>query len=179
MKREQDALVDTTGDWRIKQSTPRDPYFDKISSETAYREAADDNLDVVLPEPYDLFIDIDGEEDMKRFDRGMDVMIQQFNAQVIKSTPSRSGLPKRHLIVRLNRQVTNAERIALQAALGSDPVREILGIVRVQHNDPHPTLFLENKCSKTQSENSNTTMPSKSDSTTRATESETESTTLP
>jgi hypothetical protein len=87
---------------------------------------------------------------MKRFDRGMDVMIKHFNAQVIKSTPSRSGLPKRHLIVRLNRPVSNAERIALQAALGSDPVREILGIVRVQHNDPHPTLFLESKVTVTE-----------------------------
>jgi hypothetical protein len=123
----------------------KDPYFHQISSETAYREAADDNLEVVLPEPYDLLIDIDNDEDMKRFDRGMDVMIKHFNAQVIKSTPSRSGLPKRHLIVRLDRPVSNAERIALQAALGSDPVREILGIVRVQHNDPHPTLFLEKK----------------------------------
>lgn len=125
--------------------TKDDPYFHQISSEVAYREAADYNLEVVLPEPYDLLIDIDNDADMKRFDRGMDVMIKHFNAQVIKSTPSRSGLPKRHLIVRLDRPVSNAERIALQAALGSDPVREILGIVRVQYNDPHPTLFLEKK----------------------------------
>ena len=122
-----------------------DKYFAQVSSEVAYREAANDNLDVVLPEPYDLFLDIDNEADMKRFARGMDIVIKHFNGQVIKSTPSRSGLPKRHIIVRLDRPVTNAERIALQAALGSDPVREILGIVRVQHNDPHPTLFLEKK----------------------------------
>jgi hypothetical protein len=127
----------------IKQTEDR--YFAGLSSEIAYREAADHNLEVVLPEPYDLLIDIDNEADMARFDRGMDFIIKHFNGQVIKSTPSRSGLPKRHIIVRLDRPVTDAERIALQAALGSDPVREILGIVRVQHKDPHPTLFLENR----------------------------------
>lgn len=124
-----------------------DSYFARVSSETAYREAADDNLDVILPEPYDLFIDIDDAEAYKRFDKSLDLIIQHFNGQVIKNTPSRSGLPKRHIIVRLDRPATDAERIALQAAMGSDPVREILGIVRVQHKDPHPTLFLEEKAS--------------------------------
>lgn len=126
----------------------KDSYFAGVSSETAYREAADDNLDVILPEPYDLFIDIDDDDAMKRFDKSMGFIIQHFNGQVIKSTPSRSGLPKRHIIVRLDSPVTDAERIALQAAMGSDPVREILGIVRVQHKDPHPTLFLEEKPSR-------------------------------
>jgi hypothetical protein len=122
-----------------------DKYFSTISSKTAYREAADNNLDVVLPEPYDLFIDIDDDASMRRFNKGMDVLIDKFDAQIVRDKPSRSGLPKRHITVRLDRPVTDAERIALQAALGSDPVREILGIVRVQHKDPHPTLFLEKR----------------------------------
>src|SRR5271166_1911559 len=95
------------GTGELKQAEDR--YFAGISSETAYREAADHNLEVVLPEPYDLLIDIDNEEDMKRFDRGMDFIIKHFNGQVTKSTPSRSGLPKRHIIVRLNKQCTDAE----------------------------------------------------------------------
>lgn len=139
-----------SGDGEIRKDEDR--YFGRISSETAYREAADDNLEVVLPEPYDLFIDIDDEDAYKRFDKAMDCIINHFNGQVIKNTPSRSGLPKRHIVVRLDRHVTDAERIALQAALGSDPVREILGIVRVQHKDPHPTLFLENKIATEESE---------------------------
>jgi len=129
----------------MSEDNTRDPYFASISSDTAYREAADDNLDVVLPEPYDLFVDIDNEAAYKQFDKGMDFVIKHFNGRIIKNTPSRSGLPKRHIIVRLGGHVADAERIALQAALGSDPVREILGIVRVQHKDPHPTLFLEKK----------------------------------
>lgn len=38
---------------------------------------------------------------------------------------------------------STGQRIAWQAALGSDPVRELLSAIRHYKGDPHPTLFVE------------------------------------
>jgi hypothetical protein len=50
----------------------------------------------------------------------------------IRIEPSRSGLPKRHITVTLVDPVSQIERLALQAMLGSDRVRELLGYVQHQ-----------------------------------------------
>jgi hypothetical protein len=75
------------------------------------------------------------------------VMILSKFMQVLKwdDTPSRGGLPKRHITVYLGRAISSLERLALQAMLGSDRIRELLGFVRLQRGELHPTLFFERK----------------------------------
>ena len=48
----------------------------------------------------------------------------------------------------LTEPVSNEKRILLQALLGSDPVREMLSLIRVLNDDEHPTLFMEKPAQK-------------------------------
>lgn len=102
-------------------------------------------LVIVLPGPRDLFVDIDNEADylwllaMVEVMGGVGVQLE-----VDHVSPSKSGLPRRHVYLRADRDLTPVERIALQAALGSDRKRELLSLLRVWlHTDRPPTLFFE------------------------------------
>lgn len=128
---------------------PNDHY--SIQSAAAFEQAGREGKVVKLPEPNELFIDIDSEADYLFFLEQL-ARIQQFDFAFISSdTPSSSGLPKRHIVVDLPFDLTTVQRIAWQAALGSDRVREILGLVRANIGDPYPTLFLEKKPEATES----------------------------
>lgn len=50
-------------------------------------------------------------------------------AKVVDRWPSKSGLPHEHCIVELAIHAPLMERVVLQTALGSDPVRSILTVV--------------------------------------------------
>ena len=117
------------------------------NSQNAINRAAVENLNVVFPTSHELFIDIDNELSYQMFLRQFQVF-QKFvdgDAEFVES-PSKSGLPKRHVAVWLSRPIKDeVERILFQALLGSDRVREILGYVQAVNGDPHPTLFLEAK----------------------------------
>lgn len=56
-------------------------------------------------------------------------------------TVSKSG--KQHIYYRLNRDLDRMERIILQAALGSDRVREFLGMMRCQLGSEVDTVMFE------------------------------------
>lgn len=122
-----------------------DDYHTSLSSEAAYAEAESDGLEVRLPANNELFLDFDTEESRQVFFAVKPVFDRYFTITNIKEWPSRSGLPKRHMVVTLDRDVTPLERIAFQACLGSDRVRELLGLARITQDDKHPTLFLEKK----------------------------------
>lgn len=126
----------------ITQASQLDNY--NIQSVAAFEQAEREGKEVVLPKPNQLFIDIDSEAGFALF---MDQMerLRQFEFAYMTVTPSASGFPNRHIVVDLDRDVSDIERIAFQAAMGSDPIRELLGLIRVSHGDPHPTLFLERK----------------------------------
>ena len=102
---------------------------------------------VVYPKNHELQIDIDSEEQYKRFCHSMDVVDRnEVLGQMVGSItekPSSSGLPKRHITISLVMNVTELERIAWQGALCSDPVRELLSLQRYYLRDEHPTLFKE------------------------------------
>lgn len=116
-----------------------------IDSECAIQEAKDNNLDVVFPKPNELQVDIDSDAAYERYCGVLDHMLHHFPFVTESITPSRSGYPKRHIVLTLRKPVTDVQRIALQAILGSDPVRELLSLKRIENGDPHPTLFLEKK----------------------------------
>lgn len=100
---------------------------------------------IITPKDNELLIDIDSEEDFKQFEEGID-LIQRNISEDIKITnihPSKSGLPRRHITVTLPFDTTPVERIAWQAALGSDFKRELLSLIRYLRGDIKPTLFVE------------------------------------
>jgi hypothetical protein len=115
------------------------------NSQRAVDLAAREGLDVKYPAANELFIDIDNEHSYMMYQKQMDIMRKYVGASSDLVTPSRHGLPGRHIVVTLQRDITEVERIALQACLGSDRVRELLGFIQNHNNDPHPTLFLEAK----------------------------------
>jgi NDP-sugar pyrophosphorylase family protein len=108
-----------------------------------------DGFDILVPDTHELFIDIDTEENYQRFLVGIARLQQEFDEPLGKveytEKPSKSGLPKRHVIVSLPFDVTPAERIAYQAVLGSDLVREVLSLFRLRWGDPVPTLLAEKR----------------------------------
>jgi hypothetical protein len=114
-------------------------------SKMAFEQAAKEGWKVVTPKPNELFIDIDGEADMKTFRENVaifDELVMTIAGK--KVMPSKSGDPaRRHIIVTLSRDITDTERLLFQLMLGSDRKRELLGYVRVLNDDPTPTLFFE------------------------------------
>src|SRR5690606_29610055 len=101
---------------------------------------------VVLPGPNELQIDIDSDEDYSRWLTAKAVLDRnKVEHQVLRERPSRGGLPGRHIVVWLPEPLDPWQRIALQGALGSDHVRELLSCIRMLRGDEHPTLLVEKK----------------------------------
>jgi hypothetical protein len=99
---------------------------------------------VVYPKPNQLLVDIDSEDQYATFQRALECFKKNHKGAVaIEEHYSRSGAPKRHITVTLPFKVTPWQRVAWQAAFGSDPMREMLSCFRLVHRDPHPTLFME------------------------------------
>lgn len=101
-------------------------------------------LRVDLPGECELFIDIDSTDDALHFYAMVDVLKE--NGIVfddVTATPSRSG--NTHVRARLPYAVSDTERIALQACLGSDRKRELLSMLRIKLHagERPPTVFFE------------------------------------
>lgn len=124
------------------------PYYDPAEERKAFiARVIAEGYDVVSPKANELQIDIDTEEQYVVFHDSLAMLIANSttpNPRVVER-PSRSGLPHMHISVTLPYDVTPWQRIAMQAALGSDPRREVLSCVRLMRGDEHPTLFVEAK----------------------------------
>ena len=120
--------------------------YDKLS-----KWAADNDLEIVLPNPNELFVDLDSEQAYELFLAQIEVLKQILDVTEVSTYPSKSGLPCRHVRVTVRNPKTRGgtlgamERLALQTMLGSDRRCEILRYMRYCFNDPTPTLFLEKK----------------------------------
>lgn len=116
------------------------------NSQRAVEQALREGLDVVYPADNELLIDIDNEHSYLLFKQQI-MIVQKFIGVVdVREAPSKSGKPfKMHITVELDPNVSMIERLALQAMLGSDRVRELLGYVQYKNEDQHPVLFLEKK----------------------------------
>lgn len=102
---------------------------------------------IVLPADNELQIDIDDDEQFEIFSRTSESFAKNWwldaDMPVVEVHPSKSGLPSRHVTITLPFDVTPWQRIALQASLGSDPMRELLSAMRLMKGDIAPTLFVE------------------------------------
>ncbi len=97
----------------------------------------------------ELFIDIDTEEQYSIFCK----MAGWYDSQHIifykwKVTPSKGGLPHRHIVVKLRQPASLLERVAMQATLGSDPMREAISIKRAKDGEENVVIFFEPKVAK-------------------------------
>lgn len=109
--------------------------------EDAVREAG---CRIVIPKPNELQLDIDTEEQFATFLRVYPALQRnEFPEASFIVTESASGFPHRHIVVTLPCEVDMWQRIALQAALGSDPMRELLSALRLFRGDAIPTLLIE------------------------------------
>lgn len=120
--------------------------FYALSSDTARDRAEREGLDIVYPTDTQLFVDIDSDAGRDQFSKYRDLVAQFYGIDSVEVKLSKSGYPHAHIIVNLQKKVHSAERIFLQAILGSDPKREMLGWQMSEtHGDSTPTLFFEAK----------------------------------
>jgi hypothetical protein len=117
----------------------------KPNSQKALDQAEHEGLTVVYPKDNEIMIDIDNPHSLQLFYKQMDIVKKYIGVIGEEQHLSKSGGEKWHITVTLTTTVTPLERLALQAMLGSDRVRELLGYVEYKNNDPTPTLFLERK----------------------------------
>ena len=109
-----------------------------------------EGLTVHLPDDNELFIDIDSDEDLAHYEEMMEVLrsigcsvTPAIEVDSVVRSRSKSGKGW-HIRVRFEQDVTPMERIAFQAALGSDRKRELLSILRIRLGvDRPPTIFFE------------------------------------
>ena len=111
-------------------------------SRDAFVYAKEHGLDVRYPMANELFIDIDDKRSYKVFEENYTLIEGTTGCMPAPSRRKKDGM---HIVVTLNRNVTPIERIALQAALGSDPRREAHSLRRYFAGDPLPTLFFEKR----------------------------------
>ena len=97
--------------------------------------------DVVFPGPKELQIDIDSEADYAIFRDHMIVLTEWCMVRVVKDQPSKTS-GHRHVTLEIGEEVTPLQRLLLQACLGSDRKRELLGFLNLQRGDSRPTLFI-------------------------------------
>lgn len=115
-------------------------YYGDDTIESAREKARARGLQVVFPSSRELQVDIDSAESMAVFLANVDRLNHE--GYEVRPSPSRA-VGHYHITVRLPYEVTPLERIALQAMLGSDPVREMLSYGRLQRGIDQPTIFFE------------------------------------
>lgn len=122
-----------------KQLSPEEYDFDSSCEEVAAKRG----LDVVYPEHDQLQLDLDTEAQWEEFNRRLPFF--QFGEFLrIEVKPSASGLPNRHVTLTFPGHTFKMwERIALQAALNSDPIREFLSARRLWQGTEKPSCLFE------------------------------------
>lgn len=117
--------------------------FDTIKSDNAFAEALSKGCTVRVAERNELLIDIDDEDGWHWFAVNIG-KVEEHIGCTWAEIPSPSGDPKhKHIVVTLDREIDNYERIILQSVLGSDRQREALSWIRLINDDPNPTLFYQ------------------------------------
>lgn len=122
-------------------------YEEQCQSDYIVKMEAEGNT-IHFPADDELQVDIDSEAQYAAYKRSFEILSREIGEQyktliTAQETPSRSGLPSRHIRIKLPFKMDNWQRIAWQASLGSDPVRELLSALRAHRGLEKPTLFCE------------------------------------
>lgn len=119
--------------------------------DVALARAEEEGYEIVYPKDDELLIDLDSKEQHDKFYRDLSLLQSYFVAYVTKDAPSKTP-GHRHVTVKVDRPLTILERIALQAALGSDNRREIHSLIDHFNGLDRPSLFFERKDETAQNE---------------------------
>jgi hypothetical protein len=125
-------------------------YENEVDQTEGYAEWCAEKLGckVVYPLSTQLQLDMDTEEQFLEYERRLGELLgwcEVDTPKFISITPSKSGLPHRHITITFNREFTDAERIGLQVFLGSDLVREKMNILRLHNGIARPCRLFELK----------------------------------
>lgn len=99
--------------------------------------------DVFEASASELFVDLDTEFQYQQFLSTIRLLNRHIYIQDVIITPSKQGLPHRHARIQMNKELPLLARIALQAALSSNPNREILSVIRALNQESNIILFFE------------------------------------
>lgn len=114
--------------------------------EDAEKKAKRLGLTLVKPGPDEVFVDLDSRDDIEQFTHRFALMLKLWPTATVRFTDSVSGKPwRKHAYVTVPElaPVGEHERIALQAALNSDPFREMLAIYHGRAGYIHTSVFFE------------------------------------
>ena len=114
------------------------------TSKEGREEALANGWQVIVPKDNELILDIDTEEQISNSIEAM----QSFDDLISFSAtyPSKSGEPNHyHVYITLYSPLSIIERIAFQAILGSDRLRELNAFRRYMLKDPEPILAFESE----------------------------------
>lgn len=116
-------------------------YFESLNNSRAFTKAANLGLEVYHPDEYTLTLDIDSPALPTQYHLLLDVLKEFYvvDREVIK--PSKSG--NLHVYLHMKTPFTPTEKLVLQAVLGSDPKRELLGLVRAKEGIGEASLMFE------------------------------------
>lgn len=122
-----------------------DSNTESLNSDQMQAWAEDHGMAILFPAPDELFIDIDNKESLQEFRESFALLRRMYDSQAsyVKAESKTEDGEHWHIIVKLSKPVSAIERLALQAAMGSDNKRELLGYIRYKANDPKPTMFAE------------------------------------
>lgn len=97
---------------------------------------------IYYPEENELLLDFDDEESFQTFKRRIAIIEREAKTDIKWTVFNSTTKGHRHVSVKMPMKIeNNYERIAVQAVLGSDPIREMLSLFRAWRDDPHPTLL--------------------------------------
>lgn len=111
-------------------------------------EAARQDFEVIQSDVMTLLLDLDTPEALAQYMRVLPKVMEHYNVVSTTSWLSKSG--NTHIQIRLGEALDLSERIALQAALGSDGVKEVLSLRRMQNGCVEPCLLFKPRASNAQ-----------------------------
>jgi hypothetical protein len=112
--------------------------------EAVLAKAASHGMELIPADDYLLQIDIDTEEDYKRWLLISNQLLPKISTDYVDISESISGYPHRHITVYLNEPMELWKRISLQLLLGSHHERELMNAFRVLTGDTEcPIVFFE------------------------------------
>lgn len=107
-------------------------------------EVESEGLLVIRSDDFTLQIDIDNKDGMAMFERNK-WLLEFLGVVNTIIEPSKSGLPKRHITIKMSQSVDLFKRILLQLLLGSDSKREVLNTLRAIKGIEPNVVFFERK----------------------------------
>lgn len=110
------------------------------------QEADERGLVLVLPDPFELFLDIDDQDSLRNYQAMLLVLAENQSGPPLVTEAKRTTSPggNTHVYLRFARPLSDLERVAFQACLGSDRKRELLSLLRIEFCLARPpTVFFE------------------------------------